>query len=135
MRHLPSIPHAELTDQLIGAYYTVYNELGYGFLESVYERATGIVLAASGLAIQRQPSIDVIYRGETVGTFRADLIIEGIVVLELEAVAQLLVEHEAQLLNYLRASGASVGLLMNFGPKSTFRRVIHRSGRFCRDSP
>ena len=134
MRHLPSIPHAELTDQLIGAYYTVYNELGYGFLESVYERATGIVLAASGLAIQRQPSIDVIYRSETVGTFRADLIIEGIV-LELEVVAQLLVEHEAQLLNYLRASGASVGLLMNFGPKPTFRRVVHRSGRFCRDSP
>ena len=134
MRHLPSIPHAELTDQLIGAHYTVYNELGYGFLESVYERAMGIVLAASGLAIQRQPSIDVIYRGETVGTFRADLIIEGIVVLELEVVAQLLVEHEAQLLNYLRASGASVGLLMNFGPKPTFRRVVHRGGCLVRDS-
>ena len=135
MRHLPSIPHAELTGRLIGAYYTVYNELGYGFLESVYERAMEIALAGSGLEIQRQPSIDVIYRGETIGTFRADFIVEGIVVLELKAATQLLVEHEAQLLNYLRASGASVGLLMNFGPKPTFRRVVHRSGRFLRDSP
>lgn len=124
MRELPNLPHAALTDRLIGIFYRVYNDLEYGYSESVYEGAMAIELSGELLEVQRQPSMPVFYRGQQVGIFRADFLIDGVVVLELKAAEQLRREHEAQLLNYLRASGAEVGLLLNFGPKPSFRRVV-----------
>jgi GxxExxY protein len=116
--------HADVTRRVIGVFYDVYNELGWGFLESVYEEAMGLALSDDGsLEVQRQPSITVEFRGRSVGTFRADFLINGVVVLELKSVHQLHQAHEAQLLNYLRATAAPIGLLLNFGPTPSFRRL------------
>src|SRR4028119_2334319 len=107
----PDAKHAELTDRIIGVFFEVYNELGHGFLESVCESSMAIGLEDAGLRVQRQVPIKVWFRGREVGTFFADFVVEGLVILELKAARNVDPAHEAQLLNYLRATLIEVGLL------------------------
>jgi GxxExxY protein len=119
-----SFKHAELTDKIIRAFYTVYNKLGYGFLEKVYENAMRIELRKSGLEAERQVGINVFYDGEDIGIYFADLIVENLVIIELKAGEGLAEEHEAQLTNYLRATNIEVGLLLNFGKSPQIKRKV-----------
>jgi GxxExxY protein len=121
--------HQDVTQQIVDAFYAVYNSLGYGFLERVYENSMAIQLRARGLKAQQQASIQVYYRGEVVGEYFADLLIEDKIIVELKAVASLLPIHEAQLLNYLKATPFEVGLLLNFGPSATKKRKIFDNAR------
>jgi GxxExxY protein len=116
--------HSDLTEKIIKAFYKVYNTLGYGFLEKVYENAMLIELSNSGLAVENQKRIMVFYEGKVIGEYFADLLVEGKVIVELKAAANLLAEHEAQLINYLKATNIEVGLLLNFGKKPEFKRKI-----------
>lgn len=116
--------HSDLTGKIIGCYYTVYNNLGYGFLESVYEKAMAIELAKQGLNFVCQHPIAVYYDGQVVGEFRADILVEDAVIVELKAASQIAIQHEAQLLNYLNATDYEVGLLCNFGPKAEYKRMV-----------
>ena len=121
--------HKALTETIIGAFYTVYNTLGYGFLEKVYENALAIELRALGLKVEQQARIAVYYAGEVVGEYYADLLINDTVILELKATRTLASEHEAQLLNYLKATPYEVGLLLNFGPKPEIKRKTYDNDR------
>ncbi len=116
--------HGELTDRIIGTFFDVYNTLGHGFLESVYENALAIALSEAGLQVQSQVPISVGFRGRSVGEFRADLLVGESLIIEVKAQAAILATHEAQLLNYLKATGIPVGLLLNFGPRPQFKRRI-----------
>lgn len=116
--------HKEITEKIIKAYYKVYNTLGYGFLEKVYENAMAIELRKMGLEIKCQNPITVFYESEMVGEYFADIIINKIVVIELKASTTLLEEHECQLINYLKATNIELGLLMNFGKKAEYKRKI-----------
>ena len=116
--------HQDLTERIIGAFYNVYNRLGYGFLERVYENAMVIELQTTGLKVEQQMPIKVRYRGQVVGEYFADLVVEDKVIIELKAVSTFLPSHEAQLLNYLKATPYEVGLLLNFGPSPTKKRRI-----------
>ncbi len=109
--------HETLTHQIIGCAYKVYNTLGAGFVESIYERALAIELARVGLDAQVQAPVNVFYLGQLIGEFRADIIVDDLIILELKAVEQIAKVHEVQLVNYLRATGKPVGLLVNFGPE------------------
>jgi GxxExxY protein len=126
--------HIELTDRIIGVFYTVYNTLGYGFLEKCYEKALLVEFAAKGLQAQGQVPLAVYYRGETIGNFFADIVVENTVILELKTAIQIAPEHKTQLLNYLRATEIEVGLLFNFGIEpqvvrkafsNTYKKSIH----------
>lgn len=110
--------HSELTEQIIGAAYEVYNEIGFGFLESVYQKSLAIVLRERGFQASIESAIDVYFRDQQVGHFFADLLVENKVIVELKSVRQIIDKHEVQLVNYLAATGIDVGLLINFGPKS-----------------
>ena len=123
------LKHKELTERILKVYYEVYNEQGFGYLESVYERAMAIALADAGLRVQRQVPIAVYFRGQVVGEFVADLLVEDLVLLELKAARAIDSSHEAQTLNYLRATPIEVGLLLNFGPKPEFRRFAFENSR------
>lgn len=114
--------HKDLTDKIIKCVYDVYNELGYGFLEKVYENALMIALYENGLSAENQRSIEVYYKNTIVGDYRADILVDNKVVLEIKAVKEFVSEHEAQLLNYLKATKYEVGFLINFGPKIEFKR-------------
>mgnify|MGYP001161893566 CR=1 FL=1 len=116
--------YKSLTRKIIKGYYEVYNELGPGFLESVYENALQHILAEYGLKVKNQIPINVYFKGKEVGRFKADLIIENKVLVELKAVNKLLPIHKAQLLNYLKATKIEIGLLMNFRDKPEFKRYI-----------
>lgn len=116
--------HSELTGQIIKAFYKVYNVLGYGFLEKVYENAFLIELRKIGLQCSQQYPIDVFYETEKVGYYYADIIVEDKIILELNAAEALSSEHEAQLTNYLRATHIEVGLLINFGKEPQFKRKV-----------
>ena len=115
--------YAVLTQKIIGVFYEVYNELGAGFLESVYQKSLGLALEAADLAVCSRVDIPVWFRGHQVGHFEGDLLVEKCVLLELKATRALDSSHQAQLLNYLRATGLEVGLLLNFGPKPEFKRL------------
>ena len=117
-------PHVDLSATVIGAFYETYNALGFGFLESVYENAFAIQLEHCGLQVERQRPIAVRYRGNIVGEFRADLVVEGRLLVEIKAACALLPVHEAQLINYLKGTGMQLGLLLNFGPRPQVRRRI-----------
>jgi len=121
--------HKELTETIIGVFYEVYNELGHGFLESVYQRAFEIALTGKGLDVLHQIEVPVWFRGQKVGDFEADLLVNKCVLLELKAVRTLDSAHEAQMLNYLRATEIEVGLLFNFGIKPEFRRLVFENSR------
>ena len=116
---------ADLTFQIRSCVFAVSNELGPGFLEQVYERALAMELTATGLAVKTQHPIQVRYKGQAVGDYFADLVVEDRVLLELKACRALAPEHEAQILNYLKATGIKVGLLINFGqPKVQIKRFV-----------
>ena len=123
------IKHEQLTEQIIQAFYTVYHTLGYGFLEKVYENSLAIELRKMGLAVVQQAEIKVYYAGVVVGEYYADLLVADAVIVELKAARALLAEHEAQLLNYLKATPYEVGLLLNFGPKPEIRRKVYDNER------
>jgi GxxExxY protein len=114
--------HEEITQEIIRCFFRVYNYLGYGFMEKVYENAMCIELAQTGLQVKAQEKIEVYYNEVVVGTYYADLLIEDKVIIEIKSVSHLLEEHEAQLLNYLKATSIEVGLLLNFGEKAEFKR-------------
>ena len=118
-----------LTEQIIKIYYEVYNELGFGFLESVYCRAMAIALEQRGLDVASEVAIPVSFRGVLVGSFRADLMVERKVIVEAKTCDQVLKAHEAQLLHYLRASTIEVGLVLIFGEVPRFRRLEFRNER------
>ncbi|MAT69921.1 MAG: GxxExxY protein [Planctomycetaceae bacterium] len=118
----------DLTRTIIGCAYDVHNALGSGFLESVYERALALELRSKGLEVQVQAPLEVVYRGESVGSFFADMIVERRVIVELKAIDDLATIHEVQLVNYLRATGIDIGLLINFGPSSVTIRRKYRDG-------
>jgi GxxExxY protein len=113
-----------ITRRIIGAFYDVYDGLGYGFLESVYANALAFEIVGRGLHVVREASTEVRYKGEVVGSFRADLLVESRVVVELKSSRKLDAAHGAQLLNYLRATDLEVGLLLHFGPRASFQRFI-----------
>ncbi|HMD81809.1 MAG TPA: GxxExxY protein [Anaerolineales bacterium] len=114
--------HSDLTEQIIGAFYAVYSALGYGFLENVYVKALMIELARRGMNGRSELPIKVYYLGQLIGEYFADLIVNDLIILEIKAVKSLVDEHEAQLLNYLKATPYEVGLLLNFGPKPETKR-------------
>jgi len=109
--------HKELTEKIIGCAYTVYNKMGFGFLESVYEKCLLIELRKAGLSVVSQSPINVFYADELVGEFFADMIVEDSVILELKSVRRVVQAHEVQLVNYLTATRKDVGLILNFGPE------------------
>jgi len=125
----PKLKQSEISNAVISSFYDVYNDLGVGFLESVYERALAILLTGAGFHVERQYPIKVYFRGHDVGIFRADLVANQSVIIELKAVKKLHRKHTAQLLNALRATPIEVGLLLNFGPKREFQRVILTNDR------
>lgn len=106
----------QLTETIIGACYDVYNELGFGYLESVYENSLIIELKDHNLSTQNQVPLDVSYKGQTVGNYVADVLVDDKIILELKSIRQLDEKQEAQLVNYLTTTGYDVGLLINFGP-------------------
>ena len=121
--------HSEITEKIIAAFYAVYNSLGYGFLERVYAAALAIELRKEGLDVQREVAIPVYYEGQIVGQYFADIVVERLVIVETKAVRELLAEHEAQLLNYPKATAYEVGLLLNFGPKPQVTRKAYDNSR------
>jgi GxxExxY protein len=116
--------HSEITERVIGIFFDVYNELGGGFLESVYQEALRIALVQAGHRVEIEVPVPVLFRGQVVGNFRADLIVDDSVLLELKAVSAFDGAHDGQVLHYLRATKFEVGLLLNFGPRPQFRRFI-----------
>ena len=120
-----SMLHEKLTSRIIKAFYNVYNQLGYGFLERVYENAMMIELDNLILIARQQAPIEVLYNDQLVGNFFADILVEEKVVVELKAVSELLPIHEAQLMNYLKGTNLNVGLLLNFGPQPKVIRKIY----------
>ncbi|MCI0611312.1 MAG: GxxExxY protein, partial [Anaerolineae bacterium] len=118
----PLYKHSELTDQIISAFYAVYSALGYGFLENVYVKALMIELKKRGLNVRDELPVRVYYDGQLIGEYFADLVVNELVILEIKAIKAFATEHEAQLLNYLKATPYEVGLLLNFGPKPETKR-------------
>ncbi|HVK96595.1 MAG TPA: GxxExxY protein [Flavisolibacter sp.] len=116
--------HKEITEKIIAAFYKVYNTLGYGFLEKVYERAMLVELKEIGLLAESQRRILVYYFGNVVGDYTSDIVVENVVICELKAAECIVDEHEFQLINYLKATTIEVGLLLNFGKKPEIRRKI-----------
>jgi GxxExxY protein len=121
--------HSELTEAIIGVFFHVYNTLGHGFLEKVYRNAMIHELRKRGYQVEHQVPIKVYYDGVVVGEYFADLLINGLVILELKAVETIAPEHEAQLINYLKATSIEIGLVLNFGPKPQVRRKIYETAR------
>ena len=121
--------HKGLTDKIISCFYEVYNTLGFGFLEKVYENAMMAVLAEKRLQAKSQQPIKVYFKGSLVDDYHADIIVEDTIIVELKAVERLAEEHEHQLINYLKATNIEVGLLLNFGKKPEIRRKIFTNNR------
>ncbi len=121
--------HGQTTGLLLQAFFDVYNKLGYGFLERVYENSLAIAARKLGVRIEQQVPIRVHFDGMLVGAYEADIVADGKVIVELKAARALGEEHEAQLLNYLKATPYEVGLLLNFGPKPEYRRKIMDNAR------
>ena len=117
------LKHEQITKSVIGCAFEVINELGAGFLESVYEKALLLALRQKGLSAIPQHPVKVIFRGECVGDFYADIFVEEKVIVELKTVKTIAPEHQAQIINYLNATGIEVGLIINFGnPKLEYKR-------------
>jgi len=121
--------HGDITNRIIASFYKVYNTLGYGFLEKVYENAMMVELRKAGLTARQQQNIKVFYDSEEVGDYYADILVNDLVIVELKASKSIEEEHQAQLTNYLKATDKEVGLLMNFGCKPEFKRLIFTNDR------
>ena len=137
----PSYKHSALTETIIGVFYDVYNELGFGFLESVYRNSLRLALVQKGLIVEQEAPVTVFFRGQNVGDFRADLVVNGAILVELKTAEMIVAAHESQILNYLRSTGLEIGLILNFGPKPRIRRLlldderkhrfVHKTGGAC----
>jgi GxxExxY protein len=123
------LKHEGLTEKIIGVFYDVYSELGYGFLESVYEECLVIALEEAKLAVDRQVPVPVWFRGRKVGEFKADVLVENAVLLELKSARTVESAHEAQLLHYLKSTEIEIGLLLNFGIRPQFRGLLFDNDR------
>lgn len=121
--------HSDVTGKILRAYYTVYNELGFGFLEKNYERAMKIELEKMNVKCASQQSIKVYYKEHQIGNYVADLVVDDKVIVELKAATNLAPGHEVQLLNYLRATKMEVGMLLNFGTEPQFKRKVFSNER------
>lgn len=128
-KNMTDFLHKELTELIIKAFYNVYNKLGYGFLEKVYENALAIELTEMGIEFEKQYPIQVYYKEHKVGFYVADLVVANAVIVELKAAERLCPDNEYQLLNYLRATDKEVGLLLNFGKKPQFKRLLMTNDR------
>jgi GxxExxY protein len=124
-----TLEHQELTGKILKAFYHVYNTLGYGYLESVYQKALLITLRKMGLKAEERVPIKVYFEGVIVGEFFADIVVEDAVILELKTAEAICEAHGAQLLNYLQATGITVGLVLNFGPQPETLRRVHTKRR------
>jgi GxxExxY protein len=122
---MENLLHSEITGEIIKAFYKVYNTLGYGFLEKVYENALAFELEANGFLVQQQLPINVFYNGKVAGQYFADLVINEKIIIEIKTAVAIDKAHEAQLLNYLKATEIEVGLVLNFGQKAEYRRKIY----------
>ena len=129
MRTEAALKHGDLTEKVIGIFYDVYNKLGYGFLECVYEESLMIALLEAGLTSHRLIALPVWFRGHKVGEFRGDMLVENSVLLELKSARSLETAHEAQLLHYLKSAEVEVGRLLNFGARPQFRRLLFDNER------
>jgi GxxExxY protein len=118
------LAHSQVTGEILKAFFDVYRELGYGFSEIVYRRALALVIRTSGLEALEEVPLEVHFRGVVIGRFHADLIVARVVLVETKATAKLESYAEAQLLNYLKAAGGGVGMLLNFGHEPTFKRRV-----------
>ena len=116
--------HKDVTEKIIKCFYNVYDELGSGFLESVYEKALMIELKEIGLKAASQKSLNVRYKDVLFGEFKTDIVVEDKVIIEIKAISRLMPQHEAQLINYLKVTGVKIGLLVNFGDKLQFKRRV-----------
>lgn len=121
--------HKNITESIIKTFYDVYNELGYGFLEKVYQNSMFLELRNRGFKVEAQKQIKVIYKNIEVGEYYADLMVNDFVIVELKAAEYIIEAFENQLLNYLRGTNVEVGLLLNFGPKPEFRRKVFDNTR------
>jgi len=121
---MSNFKHSDITEKIIKCFYKVYNTLGYGFLEKVYENALFLELKNLGLFVEKQKQIKVYYETQQVGEYYADLIVSESVIVELKAAESLCEEHEFQLINYLKATEIEVGLLLNFGKEPQFKRRV-----------
>ena len=121
--------YPEMTDKIINSFYKVYNVLGYGFLEKVYENALLIELKSAGFEVFQQQNIKVYYENQVVGDYFADIIVNDLIILEVKAAEGLRDENKAQLINYLKATNKEIGLLLNFGKKPDFKRAIFSNER------
>ena len=123
------LAHGEVSGQIIGAFYDVYNDVGHGYPEAMYGAAMVIAMKDRGLKFVRERPLIVRYKGAIVGDYRADFVVEDKIILELKAAEAIVAAHEGQVLSYLRASGLTVGLVLNFGAKAGVRRVIWTGNR------
>jgi len=121
--------HSDLSEKVIKIFYQVHTELGYGFSEKIYQKAFGIAMREIGLKVDEQVAINVYYHGEVVGEYFADMLVNEVILLELKSINSILDEHEAQLLNYLKATEIEVGYVMNFGKSATFERKVFDNER------
>lgn len=116
---------ANITDKIIGAFYAVYNDLGFGFLESVYANAMAAELGRRVASVKREVPVEVYFEGDPIGTFRLDMLVENVVLVEIKATEHLSDAAERQVLNYLRATKIEVGMLLHFGPQPKYRRFVY----------
>lgn len=121
---MQDVKHKEITNKIINIFYMVYNKLGYGFLEKIYENAMIMEFRKAGIFAVPQAPISVYYDDSVIGEYFADIIVDDVVIVEIKALKSLVPENEAQLLNYLKATNKEVGLLLNFGPKPEIRRKV-----------
>ena len=121
--------HLEITRRIVGVFFEVYGELGYGFLESVYRAAMTMALREAGITVEAETELQARFRGRSIGAFRADLLVENAVLVELKAARGIDSTHIAQLLNYLRCTALETGLILNFGPRPQIRRLIFTNDR------
>jgi GxxExxY protein len=127
MTQKTKLAHHELTAEIIGSFFTVYNVHGFGFLESVYVNSLSLELRTRGLRVEREVPVEVQYLGQPVGNYRLDMVVNGLVVVEIKAGATLVEADRKQLFNYLKASRLEVGLLLHFGPAPEFKRLVIQS--------
>ena len=122
--------HGDLTGEILAAFYTVYNDLGYGFLESVHKNALSVELEIRNLKVHREVPLEIVYMGKPVGQFRIDMLVENKVLVEVKSAAAISDADTRQLFNYLRASNIQVGLLLHYGPRPAHKRFIWTGREF-----